>query len=117
MSDFPSNSLKEDASFFGEEHEDVTVRGEVEGGYIITRPRHTRLPRRTFETGFSDLSQVQLGQVITFAESKRGGLAFTYTHPTSGVEYTVRFKGAPKPTYKGIADNPRWDVAVTLEQI
>lgn len=117
MSDFPINPLKEDAQFFDEDIEDVTVRGEVEGGYVVTRPRHTRAPRWKFQTGFSDLSQVDKTSLINFINGKKGGQAFTWTHPTSGVEYTVRFEGAPDINYKGIGSNARWDVIVKLEQV
>lgn len=38
MANFPTLGGKEDASKFGFESEDVGIRSEMEGGYVLTRP-------------------------------------------------------------------------------
>lgn len=118
MADFPPSGVKEDSSKFSISFEDPVVRGEVEGGYVTTRARHTRRPRRTFTTGFTDMTPAQILSLENFYDSKRGGsVAFTYAHPTTGTVFTVRFKGFSE-NYSGAGSVFRWDVgSVQLEEV
>lgn len=120
MSDFPTAGVKEDSRFFAELPEDPAVRSETEGGYIITRPRHTRTPRKTFDTGFTSISQASKAAIDAFYATKRGGSqSFTWTNPTTAVEHTVRFKGALKWKYDGFASGQvhLWSATVQLEEV
>ena len=92
MSDFPPSGIIEDGKFLGVSQNDPVQSHSTDGGYKITRPRYTRLPRKVFTTGFTDLSQAQRVTLQSFYDSKRGGSdSFTWTDGTSGTEYTVRF--------------------------
>ena len=118
MANFPTFGNREDAAKFGLDLEDVGIRSEMEGGYVLTRPRHTRRPRRTWSTGFTDLSDVQKGQFEDFFNTHGTFLGFTYTVRTSSEVVNVRFKGVPDFKYKGHGDNFRWDIDnIKLEEV
>jgi phage-related protein len=121
MSDFPPALLvgKEDSADHAIEVEDPAVRSETDGGYVYTRARHTRAPRESFTTGFTNITQAQWVALRDFYKSKFGGTeSFTWTSPTDGVERIVRFKGPLKPRYSGAGTNYRWDVPnIVLEEV
>jgi phage-related protein len=117
MADFPL-AAKQDSGKFGFEQEDVGMRSEMEGGYVITRPRHTRTPRRTWKTGFSDLSNTDKTTLETFVNNQGTYKAFNYTLPVVGTIVNVRFKTIPKYEYHGFGANLRWDVSdIMLEEV
>lgn len=121
MADFPTVNLAglEDSKHFKQEQADPAMRQEVDGGYTITRPRYTRIPRKTWTTGFTDLTDAQKAEFDTFWETQRGGSnSFTYLNPADAVTYTVRFKGVPKVIYTGMGPLRRWDITgIVLEQV
>lgn len=125
MADFPTVELTsggltlEDSKHFTESSADPVKRHEMDGGYTVTRPRYTRLPRKTWTTGFTDLTTAQKDSFLTFWESKKGGSdSFTYENPADGQTYTVRFKGAAKIKYTGMGPLRRWEITgITLEQV
>lgn len=121
MADFPTVVLAglEDSAYHSFSQADPAMRREMEGGYTSTRPRYTRLPRKTWTTGFTDLTDAQKDSFIAFWESKKGGSeSFLYLNPSDNVEYTVRFKGMPQYEYKGIGPLRRWNIkGITLEQV
>jgi len=110
---------KQDSSKLTSEQEDVAERIDVEGGYTITRPKHSRNPRRTFTTGFTELTDAQKGELEAFYQTMKGGsIAFEWTHPTTGVIYSVRFKESLKFSYVGHGETYRWNSGdITLEQV
>ena len=111
MTDFPSALADlQDSSKFGFEQEDVGIRSEMEGGYVLTRPRHTRTPRRTWHTGFTDLSDADKTTFENFVAVQGTYLAFNYTLPVSGTIVNVRFKEIPKYEYKGSGPALRWTI-------
>lgn len=120
-SEFPTISLRgrENTKDVKLEKEDVTVRTEMQGGYVYTRPRHTRRPRRTFMTGFGSISEAHRAELEAFYDAKRGGSdSFTYTPPYLGVEVIVRFKGPIKFDYVGYGTNYMWNVTgLALEEV
>lgn len=122
MSDFPTALLagKEDSAQFNIEVENVAHASKMEGGYVISRPKFTRTPRKMFTTGFTFITQAQYEELVTFYETKFGGSdTFTYTDPASAVEYTVRFSPdyELKAKYKGAGATRRWDVhGIMLEE-
>lgn len=112
---FPS---KQDASKFGFEQEDTGIRAEMEGGYVLTRPRHTRTPRRTYKTGFTDLSNADKLTFEAFVASFGTYKAFNYTVPVQGTVINVRLREIPKYEYKGFGNNLRWDINdIYLEEV
>lgn len=121
MADFPTVALAglENSKYFGVAQADPAKKQEVEGGYTVSRPRYTRLPRKTWTTGFSDLTTVEKDSFATFWDTKMGGSAsFTYLNPADAATYTVRFMGQPKINYVGMAALRRWEITgITLEQV
>lgn len=121
MADFPTTELAglEDSKHFTESSADPAKRYEMDGGYTITRPRYTRTPRKTWTTGFTDLTATQKDSFMAFWESKKGGAdSFTYLNPADATTYTVRFKGVAKIKYTGMGPLRRWDITdITLEQV
>jgi phage-related protein len=119
MTDFPSTLAgKQDSAKFGFEQENVGIRSEMEGGYVLTRPRHTRTPRRTWKTGFTNLSDAEKTTLETFINQQGTYKAFNYTLPVSGTIVNVRFKDMPKFEYHGMGTNLRWDVNdIMLEEV
>lgn len=119
MADFPPVGISQDSSLFSETQQDPALRNEIEGGYVTTRAKYTRTPRKTFKTGFTHITDAQKQTLQAFWDTKKGGSAsFTYTHPTLATDFTVRFKGAPNYIYKGHGTSYAWDVTdVVLEQV
>lgn len=121
MADFPTATLAglEDSKHFGVVQADPAKSAEIEGGYTVSRPRYTRLPRKTWTTGFTDLTTAQKDSFTGFWDTKMGGSAsFTYLNPADAATYTVRFKGQPKIKYVGMAALRRWDITdISLEQV
>lgn len=117
MTSFPL-ATKQDAEQFGFEQEDVGIRSEMEGGYVLTRPRHTRAPRRTWSTGFTDLSDADKQTFEAFLNEYGTYKAFSYTLPTTATTVNVRFKQMPKYEYKGFGTNLRWNIKdIMLEEV
>jgi phage-related protein len=117
MADFPFPT-KQDASKFGFEQEDVGIRSEMEGGYVLTRPRHTRTPRRTWTTGFTDLSNAEKVTFEAFVAAHGTYKAFNYYLPVEGTLVNVRFKTVPKYDYMGFGANMRWNINdIMLEEV
>jgi phage-related protein len=117
MADFPLASLQDSAKF-GYVQEDVGIRSEMEGGYVLTRPRHTRRPRRTYKTGFTDLSDADKQTLSDFVDAHGTYLAFNYELPTTSTLVNVRFQKVPTYAYHGFGTNLRWDITdIILEEV
>lgn len=117
MADFPL-ATKQDGAEFGFEQEDVGIRAEMEGGYVLTRPRHTRTPRRTWKTGFTGLNNTDKTTFEGFVNTHGTHTAFNYTLPTTATVVNVRFKSMPKYKYTGLGDNLMWDITdIFLEEV
>ncbi len=118
---FPTATLDglEDSKHFGVQQADPVKRSESDGGYTTTRPRYTRLPRKTWTTGFTDLTDTQKDSFTTFWDTQRGGSdSFIYLNPADAANYTVRFKGQPKIKYTGMASLRLWQITgIVLEQV
>lgn len=103
--------IGEDSSKFSYEYEDKTIKSDTESGYVFTRKRHTRAPRRVFKTGFTDLIDEQKQAIDDFVkEYNIGAQMFVYEDPTTSEEITVRFTKTPKFKYKGMEGRHLWDV-------
>lgn len=121
MADFPPAGMvaKEDSKYRSERQKDPALRHEMDGGYVVTRARYTRPPRKTFTTGFTHISQADKVLLQNFFEARRGGAnSFTWDDPVTLVTYTVRFVGEPEYKYVGMGTTYLWDVSnITLEQV
>lgn len=113
MASYPILSKDPDGTSFKESQENpVVVGGDMEGGYIYTRARHTRVPRKTFEFKHVDISEIERQSLVTFWDTHRGGsLAFTWTHPITSTVHNVRFDPQMELefTRSGYGTNHRWD--------
>lgn len=117
MTAFPLSS-KQDSSKYGFEQEDVGIRSEMEGGYVLTRPRSTRNPRRTWKTGFTDLSNTDKQTFEAFIVAHGTYKAFDYTVPVEAITVNVRLREVPKYEYKGFGANLRWNINdIYLEEV
>ena len=82
----------------------------MEGGYMHTRRRTTRPPRKRFTTGFTDLSQAEMQTLEDFFDDVGTWDTFNWIDPTTSIVYVVRFSSEFVAKYKGIADYFRYDV-------
>lgn len=90
----------------------------MEGGYVLTRARSTRRPRRTWTTGFTDLSNAQFNQFVEFFNEHGTFKGFTYVVRTSNEVVNVRFTKTPEFKYAGHGSNFRWDInSLQLEEV
>lgn len=121
MADFPPVTMtaKEDSRQRSDKQADPAMRKEMDGGYVVTRARYTRAPRKTFITGFTNISQADKVAFQNFWDSKKGGSdSFTWADPITTTVYTVRFVGQPDFKYVGMGSTYRWDITnVQLEQV
>ncbi len=119
--DYPTATLAglEDSKHFLVSQANPAKGADMEGGYRTTRPRYTRTPRKTWTTGFSDLTDAQKDSHASFWDTKKGGSdSFIYLNPADATEYTVRFIGTPDIKYVGIASLRRWEIkGIKLEQV
>lgn len=113
---FPATLAKvQDSKYFSVEQEDNAVKGETEGGYVNARPRHTRRPRKTFTTGFTDIAHARYLEAIAFYDLVGTWKVFTYIDKTTGITYRVRFDKPPKWTWGGVGVAKIWScTGVTL---
>jgi hypothetical protein len=108
---------EQDSKKFSVELEDPSLRTEMEGGYVVSRARFTRAPRRTWQSGFTFIKSPGKAELETFWTTVKGGSAiFQWRNPADGVDYLVRFKGTLKFSYVGAGLNQRWDVTFTVEE-
>jgi len=113
MANFPTLSKDFDATDFIEEIENPNYDApEMEGGYVYSRPRFTRKPRRKFTIKFIDISQTDKEALETFWNNQKGGsLAFNFTHPVTGETINCRFASKATIEFKrtGYGTNHRYD--------
>jgi hypothetical protein len=114
---FPTTSKGQDSRFYEVSREDPALKTEMEGGYVVSRAKHTRRPRRKFKTGYSSIGNADRAILEAFYDQVRGGSAiFDWKDPIEQVVYQVRFSQALTFKYVGIGEAQLWDVSVELEQ-
>lgn len=116
---FPTLSRGEDRALYSKELEDAALTTPMEGGYVVSRAKHTRTPRATFTSGFTFITDAERATLEAFYEQVRGGsVVFDWTDPIASPSkvYQVRFVGPLKFDYKGKGNTHRWDVRFTLQQ-
>lgn len=104
-------TAKEDSAKFSVEPIDQSIQYETEGGVFLSRPRNTRDPGEIITTGFTDITDSDYNKLLAFYKQMRGGSdTFTYVHPVSEVNMTVRFHKPFKAKYSGAGIRKRWDI-------
>lgn len=113
------NSFGWDSAQYVPDFEDPSITTDIEGGYMASRPRHTRAPRGNWKMGWQMMNDVDFQTLMNFWITTKGrSNLFAWTDPYSGTVYaSVRF--AAKPTYKYVGKGAyrAWDVQVQLEQV
>lgn len=99
------------------ELEDVLIRSPQESGYEQVRPRTTRA-RRSFGLNYNALSDADVAVLRNFelVTLVNGADAFSWTHPLSGVVYTVRL-AAPIKYAKALRAPTLSTVSFTLREV
>jgi hypothetical protein len=114
----PLNDLL-DSSKFQQEKENPAMVAKMDGGYVVSRPKHTRKPRRTFTCGFTDFSDAQRAAVDAHFDAMHGGSAiFNFTHPVSKDLVLVRFTedSTLQWAYSGAGGVALWSVTFKLQE-
>lgn len=113
-----NNTQGWDSKLYKVTSEDPAIKAEMEGGYMISRPRHTRTPRKTIQFGWHSMADADYQALKAFWNQVFGGsMNFTWHDPYTNTDLTVRFKQAIDETYVGMGDTRLWDVTVTVEQV
>ena len=115
---FPTLSKGQDSKHFDFTPEDPSLQTPMDGGYMASRAKHTRTPRLTFKSGFTEITNDDKNALMSFYNQVKGGsVIFDWIHPVDGTTYSVRFKGKLNFVYAGIGSTARWNVTFTIEQV
>jgi len=118
MPTFPTLTEGQDSSLYEVSTENPAIRSEMEGGYVVSRARHTRAPRKTYKTGFTNIGTADKALLDSFWFTVKGGSAsFDWTDPVTLSVITVRFMNDITFKYTGAGATKRWNVGITLEQV
>ena len=118
MTDFPTLTRKVDVENFDETQEDPTMRSKTDGGYLFTRPRTTRRPRKSFTIGLIDMPDADKVALQTFWDQVTGSVAFNWTHPVSAEVFVVRLMKPIKFVQTGPGNSHRWDATgIEMEEV
>ena len=84
----------------------------MSAGYVQSRAKWTR-SRKVFELSWNAMSDADKETLETFFGDNIGG-TFTWTHPLSGISYTVRFvEDELLMQYVYVLE---WQISITLEE-
>lgn len=112
MTTYPSSVRVLDALTFTEGHENPAIaEAKMEGGYVLSRPRFTRRPRRTFTFAYVDMTDTDKSTLATFWDTIRGSsAAFDWTHPATAEVINCRFSADTKMKFsrEGYGPTNRW---------
>lgn len=108
---------RSDSSKYSTQIEDVATKTNMEGGYVVSRPKFTRLPRKTFNIAYTAMGQTDKLAIEAFYVTVLGGSSiFNWTDPVTNTVYAARFADKVKYTYTGKGNRHLWDVAFMLEE-
>ena len=114
---FPVLKMGQDSKYYKVSIEDPSMKTPMDGGYVVSRAKHTRKPRRTFTTGFTQLTNADRQILESFYDSVRGGsVIFDWTDPINNQTFQVRFASEFAFQYTGVGVSQLWDVSFTLQQ-
>ena len=114
---FPKMDKEQDSKFYEISLEDVALKTQLDGGYVVSRAKHTRKPRKTFQTGYSSILNADRARLEAFYAQVRGGsVVFDWTDPIDKVVHQVRFADEMRFQYVGVGVAQLWDVQFKLEQ-
>lgn len=116
---FPTlpSGFKLDSAKYEVSRIDPSMSAQMDGGYSVTRARHTRKPRYTFRVAYTDITNADKTVLDAFYDTVRGGsVIFDWIDPASTVSFSVRLKSPLSFKYVGYGLNRRWDCSFDLEQ-
>ncbi|MDY7537619.1 hypothetical protein QN372_00505 [Undibacterium sp. RTI2.1] len=114
---FPTMDKSQDSKFYEKSLEDPSMQSEMDGGYVVSRAKHTRKPRRSYKTGFSSILNADRIKLENFYDSVRGGsVIFDWVDPVSGDTIQVLFADKLSFKYVGVGAAQLWDVTISLKQ-
>ncbi len=116
MLTFPALSITPLIDDWSEEKAfDPTIESKAEGGYRITRPRCTRVPK-TWNVTIRPATDNDKSLVESFEDSVGVGAdIFQWTNPKNSQVYQVRFLGKVK--YRLWVRDDQWEIKFALEQV
>jgi hypothetical protein len=117
MADFPTITRKPSAKAYEEGFAfDPTLRSKMEGGYVVTRAKATRVPQK-FSVEYAALPTVDKDLIKAHEDAvKVGAEAFDWLHPATLATYSVRYTAPVK--YSPADDRmSRWKVSFVLEEV
>jgi hypothetical protein len=111
-------STGEDSKNFSVELEDPSTQSKMDGGYVVSRATFTRAPRRTWNSGYTSISNADKTILENFYISVMGGATiFDWTSPQDKTVYQVRFiSGSLKFRYTGVGTAQLWDCTYQVQQ-
>ena len=96
---------------------DPTIRSQYEGGYVVSRSRFTRMPRR-WSLRYEWMTTTNKDTLRTFEEARVvGSDSFTWTNPMDSTAYTVRFLEPVRYVPTLNTNSQYWTVEFTLEEV
>ena len=96
---------------------DPAIRSISEGGYVTSRARFTRIPRK-WTVKYNWLTQTNKNTVKTFEDARKAGSdSFTWTNPENNTSYTVRFLGLIRYAAHPHTNFLFWMVDFILEEV
>jgi hypothetical protein len=94
---------------------DMALRSPFEAGYVLARPRFTRIPRVWPEISYYGMTDSDQSTLFTFEQTTvKQTDSFNWTHPETSVVYVVRFLG---PVDYELVDDDNWRLRFGLEEI
>lgn len=109
---FPVLSDKPDSKHYNMKKEDPAAKNKMEGGYVTSRPKFTRKPRRTFTIGYSTLRPADMKALEDFWDEVKGSSSkFTWLNQMTGESIVVRFTAYWDARYVGKGLFKAWDVS------
>ncbi len=93
--------------------EDRVLKTKSEAGYVTTRYKSSR-QLITFDVNYSMLNDTDKNSLRAFYDTVENVDSFTWLHPYTSVNYTVRFDSIP--TFE-LLDDQKWEVQFLLRQV
>jgi len=113
---FPTMDKEQDSKFYTVKQEDKSLKTEMDGGYVVSRAKHTRKPRKTWTTGYTGIGNADKQRLMDFYDEVNGSVIFDWTDPVSKAVFQVRFTSQPEFKYTGLGVAQLWDVQLELQQ-
>ena len=90
---FPTLVSSQDSKKYRVELDDNTMSEELEGGYTVTRARTTRRARRTWNIGYTEITDADKIALENFFGQVLNAVIFNWTNTENNVVYQARFVG------------------------